>query len=812
MAKPKDKELELLYAAAERFVSVALKGQDSLFTPGKPVWSDATIQDLYERFVEHPDESHDLSFMQKLEKQLEGAPPDTFQLAAELTYIHLLPAFKMRGQTKREAINTILGWSRSPVAMPTELSQALDKGLASEGTAFHTHRPNLLIYLLNVMKAWRALAESERTQALSDPWAFKSIAFGVKMFGARSQAEILLHLVHPDAFEDIMSQKHKAEISKAFQKLITTPGDDIDRQILQIRQALERQCGRAITFYEPEILERWSPQEKPWDLLVKHAKLFYQLPNFDENERNYKLRVAEKVKPLLATLSHDDNGVPDQLRKLMRTKDQNIVRWQDFEPFIGWYKNSQPLSHMAIAELLAATNSPGDAIRRFLKHVPKEVLKSPASRTTFCSFLLFCTDPKRFVPFQARVFDWGYKVTGYPAPSDDADEADRYLHALAFLEQMSKECSSRDLPLRDLLDAQGVLYAMAKYENKPEAMAEKDWLSFLQFSKGRPDLGDEEEDTDDEAENEDEGLGSAAEGLITADPVGALLLQRTNVVLYGPPGTGKTHASLNLAENWRRWQGLDSVFQVTFHPTFAYEDFVEGFRPNPSGQFELRSGIFVKACEQAHKEPARKFLLIVDELNRGDVARIFGELITLIEADKRHIGTRRKLPYSHHDFWVPPNLYLLGTMNTADRSISLLDIAIRRRFCFMQYRPEPTVVRTSVRHLQTVDGVDLAGLLEALNRRLIQEGIDRDRAIGHSHFMIVRDDPQPLPSLRNRLRYDIIPLVEEYCYANRSMMRKIFGQLVDEKGDTDEGVLAQDAPFIAALKAIASDPPDGQGE
>jgi|GEM_PF-4563527 len=809
MAIAKDKELKPLYDAAQRFVDVALKGQDSLFTPGKPIWSDATIQDLYTKFVEHPDTGHD-SFEQKLEKQLNGAPADTYQLAAELIYIHLLPGASTGGERKRELINTVLNWSPAPVGIPEELSQALDVGLASEGMAFRTRRPDLLIYLINFMRAWRTLSSEKRQEALRDPWAFKTIAFSVSTFGARSQAEILLHLVHPHSFEDIMSEKYKSKIRDGFKELFTPSTNDIDRQILQIRQALEKHYGGPVSFFDPKIREQWDPDEKPWDLLVKHAKQFYRLPNFDENERDYKLRIAEKVKPLLEALSHEDDGIPDQLRKLMRTRDQNIVRWQDFEPFIDWYKKSQPVSHMAIGRLLSNSGSLADRIRSFLSHVPKDVLKAPASRTTFCSFILFCTDPKHYVPFMTRVFEWGYKVTGYPTPSNDADEADRYLHAIAFLEQMLKECGSRNLPLRDLLDAQGLLYAMAKYENKPEAMAENDWLSFLQFAKGRPDLDEEDQDEEDETPAGAVEPPLSGQGLVTSDPVGELLLQRTNVVLYGPPGTGKTHASLKLAENWRKWQGQQSVFQVTFHPTFAYEDFVEGFRPNSSGRFELRSGIFVNACNQAHKEPSRKYLLIVDELNRGDVARILGELITLIEPDKRHIGARRKLPYSQQDFWVPPNLYLLGTMNTADRSISLLDIAIRRRFCFMECRPDPDIVRKSVRHLHKAEGVGLAELMEAINRRFVQSGIDRDRALGHSHFLIVLDEPKPLASLRNRLRYDIIPLVEEYCYANRSMMRTILGRLVDENGNVDEEVMKTDSELVDALKSIISGTPDGQ--
>jgi 5-methylcytosine-specific restriction protein B len=286
-------------------------------------------------------------------------------------------------------------------------------------------------------------------------------------------------------------------------------------------------------------------------------------------------------------------------------------------------------------------------------------------------------------------------------------------------------------------------------------------------------------------------------------PLLKLLLNRMNVVLHGPPGTGKTRASLEVADLWKQWQGVHTVLQVTFHPSYAYEDFIEGFRPTKKGRFMLQSGIFVEACDAARKSPDRKFLLIIDELNRGDVARIFGELITLIEADKRNERASRKLPYSRKDFFVPKNLYLLGTMNTADRSISLLDVAIRRRFCFKEIPPDPAAIRKSAAHHQSVGDVDLGSLMLALNARLQDIGVERDRAIGHSHFLIHRNwgVSSPLQELRSRIRYDIVPLIEEYCYANRSQMSAVLGSIIRDCV-IDDDVLDHDERLLEVLGRI----------
>jgi 5-methylcytosine-specific restriction protein B len=803
MAKLKAKKLQLLYDAAASFVDRVLRGRDSLFTPGQPVWSDQVVADLYHRFVEQPDASAN-SFEDKFEKQLAGAPSATVQLAAELLYVHLLAGNSTGGDRKRELVNKVLGWSPSPVALPAEQAAALDEGLAAEGTAWRIGRPFHLQYLLEFVRKWWGLGEQERSLALKDPWAFKEVAFSFTVPKSRSQAEILLHLVHPDTFEDIMSQNNKQRIADGFANLVTEPTDDVDRKLWQIRRALREREGRDVSFYEPRLLVVWQPESDPWGQFVKFAGLFHRLPRFDEWERDYKLRLAERAGPAILQLSHlPDHPAIDQLHKIFRAKEQNIVRCQDFEPFVEWYRNSQPLSHNVVTVVLNdRQKKPAERIRGFLQALPPDVVKSPASRTTLASFFLFALDPHNLVPFRARPFEWSFDQVDHARPDRDADEGRRYEHALDFADRMMNECAQRGLQLRDRLDAQGLIWAMAKWEQQPEGMDAAAWEEFVQYRGGRPVVAD-----DDGGGNEEPPSQRVTDAApVESDPVGRLLLRRKNVVLYGPPGTGKTHASLTLAEKWRRRFGEDSVLQVTFHPTFAYEDFIEGFRPDASGSFRRRDGIFVTACDRAHGEPARQFLLVIDELNRGDVARLFGELITLIEPDKRHAAVSRRLPYSQRDLWVPPNLHLLGTMNTADRSISLLDIAVRRRFCFVDYRPDPLVIHNSTAHYRDVGGVALGGLMDAVNRRLQGVGVDRDRAIGHSHFLIAAAETRPLDVLRDRFRFDILPLVEEYCYADRSLIAQVFGELVTDQGLADEEVLADDEAFLRLIRHIADGP------
>lgn len=211
---------------------------------------------------------------------------------------------------------------------------------------------------------------------------------------------------------------------------------------------------------------------------------------------------------------------------------------------------------------------------------------------------------------------------------------------------------------------------------------------------------------------------------------------------------------------------------VTFHQSFAYEEFVEGIRPDtkPDGSitYRVRPGVFRRMCERARKQPKKRFLLIIDEINRANIAKVLGELITLIEDDKR-LGEANAvqvtLPYSGEQFGVPKNLTLLGTMNTADRSIALLDLALRRRFTFVEMPPDPTLLSTDVA------GVNVRALLTRLNKR-VAALLDRDHQIGHSYLM----DASDAEGLHFAWYHRIVPLLQEYFYHDGERLQAVLGK------------------------------------
>ena len=246
----------------------------------------------------------------------------------------------------------------------------------------------------------------------------------------------------------------------------------------------------------------------------------------------------------------------------------------------------------------------------------------------------------------------------------------------------------------------------------------------------------------------------------------------------------------------------------TFHPAYGYEDFIEGFRPEQgaAGQlvFERRAGIFKTLCDLAEHTPDRKFVLVVDEINRGDIPRIFGELLTLLERDKR--GLKLNLPLSGNSFTVPANVYLIGTMNTADRSIALLDTALRRRFGFVELMPDASKLSGA-----SAGGVPLGPWLIALNDRLRTHlGRDaRNLQVGHAYLL---EDGRPVTDFAQFVRVlaeDLVPLLEEYCYEDYGALARILGPgLVDEAGQRIREELFTAGKTAELVQALLEPAPD----
>lgn len=291
-----------------------------------------------------------------------------------------------------------------------------------------------------------------------------------------------------------------------------------------------------------------------------------------------------------------------------------------------------------------------------------------------------------------------------------------------------------------------------------------------------------------------------------------------NRIYYGPPGTGKTYKLIRLIK-----QDYGKRFRfVTFHQSYGYEEFVEGLRPvlgEDSGdggvKYEIRPGVFKTLCEEARQAPAQRFAMVIDEINRGNISKIFGELITLIETDKRDPldgnspPVRVTLAYSGKEFSVPANVDIIGAMNTADRSLALLDTALRRRFDFEELMPN----LHSEKDPNDPDSAPLAGLvvtcrpgatidirqmLAAINKR-IEALYDRDHCIGHTYFLHllkVDDGEDRFKALTTTFRKRIMPLLQEYFFEDWQKIRLV---LADNQKPEDAQFIAEEENSPAVL-------------
>lgn len=708
-----DRNVSQIYPVAEKWLHACLVNDGSLFGD-RPLWSAGMIAELVQHFVLNPIITPEVSFTDKLKDQLTPCPPEAKQLMAEFVYMLILFQTNMRPETKRDMVRTIWSWSGTGLsAEHPYLSNAVLVGIGSPGIAFQTQRWRELAYFIRVVTEFKKQSSEARKDLASSPDGFARWLDPVHTDAPRQYRNILLHLIFPDDFERITLRSHKRQIVEALGR----------KSIDQVRTLPEIDIDVALRALRAEMCKERGTND---------------IDFYDDEIRSRWLGAPDPDPPSQAWLLS-----------------WNPTRWdwttfaQDRLKTMGGESVTFPWTcHNGKA-------APGDRI--FLVRLGEEprgvIARGKAISKPYAT--------PHYDPVRASAGD---KLLSVDVEFDDIRDPkqDAFLRAtdlerLPGGQHWTPEASGIEI-------GSGTLPAL-----------EQAWRGLP-----NPTAGSGEKIQPDRPPYTFEDMH--ADGcFISEDGVKAILNSwrwKKNLILQGPPGTGKSWLAKRLAYALIGYQDDDHIVSVQFHPNLSYEDFVRGWRPHGGGRLELVDGVFLDAIEAARREPEIPIVLLIEEINRGNPAQIFGEMLTLMEDSKRNPGDAMKLAYPRHALervYVPDNLYIIGTMNVADRSLALVDLALRRRFAFVDL--EPQLNDRWQKWLADRFGIDPAyandirGRLESLNKEISEDDrLGPQFRIGHSYVTPATGSviPSALRWFRQVVATQIGPLLREYWYDDKT--------------------------------------------